>query len=75
MSGLTVASTFAGFGGSSLGYRSEGFEVVAAVEFDRVAAAVYKANASDATVVNPGETADVRKISGRRWSRANSGTP
>jgi DNA (cytosine-5)-methyltransferase 1 len=62
--GLKVASTFAGFGGSSLGYRFGGFEVVAAVEFDRVSSAVYEANASATAVVNPGGVGDVREIAG-----------
>lgn len=73
MSGLTVASTFAGFGGSSLGYRAEGFEVVAAVEFDPVAAAVYEANAAEGAIVNPDGIADVREITGDLLRRVAGG--
>lgn len=63
---MKVVSTFAGFGGSSLGYRAEGFEVAAAIEFDEVAAAVYAANASPETIVNPDGVSDVREVSGAR---------
>lgn len=73
MSGLTVASTFAGFGGSSLGYRAAGFEVVAAVELDPVAAKVYRANASAATIVNPDGINDVREIPGARLREIAAG--
>jgi len=43
-SGLTVASTFSGCGGSSLGYRMAGFHTVWANEFDNHAADCYEAN-------------------------------
>lgn len=42
--GLTVASTFSGCGGSSLGYRLAGFDVRWASEFVPAAAATYRAN-------------------------------
>ena len=42
--GFKVASTFAGGGGSSLGYRMAGFEAVWANEFDTHAADTYEAN-------------------------------
>jgi hypothetical protein len=42
--GLTVASTFSGCGGSSLGYRLAGCYVRWANEFVPAAAAVYRAN-------------------------------
>lgn len=42
-----VISLFAGCGGSSLGYDLAGCKVLAAVEFDKNAAAVYRANFPD----------------------------
>ncbi|MCE3236121.1 MAG: cytosine methyltransferase [Vampirovibrio sp.] len=39
-----VISLFAGCGGSSLGYKLAGCEVLAAVEYDKNAAAVYREN-------------------------------
>ena len=42
--GLTVASTFAGCGGSCLGYRMAGFRVIWANEFIPVARACYRLN-------------------------------
>lgn len=72
-SGLAVATTFAGFGGSSLGYRMAGFRVAVAVEFDRVAADVYRANASERTIVNPDGIGDVWKLHGGRLSEVAGG--
>ena len=40
----TVVSTFAGTGGSSLGYRYAGFKMRLAVEWDNNAAQCYRAN-------------------------------
>ncbi len=51
--GLNVVSTFAGCGGSSLGYRMAGFRVLLACEIDEVARASYAANASDWTALEP----------------------
>jgi len=42
--GPTMISTFAGCGGSSLGYKMAGYRVLAAVEFNHVAAETYRAN-------------------------------
>lgn len=42
--GPTVLSTFSGGGGSSMGYRLAGFNVIGAVEIDPKMAAVYAAN-------------------------------
>lgn len=50
--GLTVATTFAGGGGSSLGYRMAGFRVIYANEFVPIAQESYKANAMPYTVVD-----------------------
>lgn len=50
--GLTVASLFAGTGGSSLGYRMSGFRVLYANEFVPIAQESYKANAAPYTVVD-----------------------
>jgi DNA (cytosine-5)-methyltransferase 1 len=57
--GLTVASTFSGAGGSSLGYRLAGFRVVYANEFVEAAREVYRANASAGTVV---DGRDIREV-------------
>lgn len=58
---LRVASLFSGCGGSSLGYRLAGFEVVYANEFVPHAAATYRANSPSVIV----DERDVRMISGR----------
>lgn len=47
--GLRVVSTFSGCGGSSLGYRLAGCEVIAASEFVPAAIEVYRANAKPTT--------------------------
>lgn len=46
----TVISTFAGCGGSSLGYSMAGFRELLAVEWDKHAVAVFKANFPDVPV-------------------------
>lgn len=50
--GLKVATTFAGAGGSSTGYRLAGFQVVWANEFVPIAQESYRANAMPYTVVD-----------------------
>ena len=50
--GLKVMSTFAGCGGSSLGYRMAGFKVLWASEFIDAARKVYEDNAAPGTVVD-----------------------
>lgn len=50
--GLKVISTFAGCGGSSLGYRMAGFKVLWASEFIDAARKVYEENAAPGTVVD-----------------------
>ena len=50
--GLKVISTFAGCGGSSLGYRMAGFKVLWASEFIDAARKVYEDNAAPGTVVD-----------------------
>ncbi len=57
--GLTVASTFSGCGGSSLGYRMAGFKVLWASEFIDAARESYAANASPDTVI---DGRDVREV-------------
>jgi DNA (cytosine-5)-methyltransferase 1 len=57
--GLKVISTFAGCGGSSLGYRMAGFKVLWASEFVDAARVVYEANAAKGTVV---DGRDIRKV-------------
>jgi DNA (cytosine-5)-methyltransferase 1 len=60
--GLNVISTFAGGGGSSLGYRMAGYKIRAACEFVPAAADVYEANAAPGTVVCRD---DIRTLTGR----------
>lgn len=50
--GLTVASTFSGCGGSSLGYRMAGYRVLWANEFVPAARDTYRANAAPYTHLN-----------------------
>lgn len=50
--GFTVASTFAGAGGSSTGYRMAGFKVSWASEFVPVAQESYRANMDPATTLD-----------------------
>jgi DNA (cytosine-5)-methyltransferase 1 len=57
--GFTVASTFSGCGGSSLGYRMAGFRVAWASEFIPAAVETYRANASPSTVV---DERDIREV-------------
>lgn len=57
--GLTVMSLFAGCGGSSLGYRINGFSVIWANEFVEAARDVYFENSSGKTLV---DGRDIRKI-------------
>lgn len=59
--GRTVASLFAGGGGSSTGYRMAGFKVLYANEFIEAAANTYAANAGPHTIV---DRRDVRRIAG-----------
>ena len=56
--GLTCISTFSGCGGSSLGYRMAGFNVIWANEFVEAARATYKANCG-ATIV---DGSDIREL-------------
>ena len=60
--GLNVISTFAGGGGSSLGYRMAGFKVRVACEFVPAAADTYESNAASYTVVCRD---DIREVSGQ----------
>lgn len=57
--GYKVASTFSGGGGSSLGYRMAGFEVIYANEFVEEAQRTYRANC-DAYL----DTRDIREVKG-----------
>jgi len=58
--GFNVISTFAGAGGSSLGYRMAGFKVLWVNEFVAAARNSYRANAEDYTIIN---ATDIRKLS------------
>jgi DNA (cytosine-5)-methyltransferase 1 len=57
--GYTVASTFSGCGGSSLGYRMAGYRVLYALEFVEAARASYRANAAQHTHL---DDRDVRNV-------------
>lgn len=57
--GLTVVSTFAGLGGSSLGYRLAGYRVLWANEFLEAPRAMYEANKAPHTLV---DERDIRKV-------------
>lgn len=57
--GFTVASTFAGGGGSSLGYRMAGFKVGWVSEFVEAARETYAANAAPHTVI---DGRDIREV-------------
>jgi DNA (cytosine-5)-methyltransferase 1 len=58
--GLTVASTFSGCGGSSLGYRMAGFRVLWANEFVPAARDSYRANMAAGTVLDERDVRTVR---------------
>lgn len=57
--GYKVASTFSGTGGSCLGYRMAGFDVVWANEFVPIAQESYKANAAENCVL---DGRDIREV-------------
>jgi len=57
--GYTVASTFSGCGGSSLGYRMAGFKVLWASEFVEAARTCYVANKAPHTIV---DGRDIRNV-------------
>lgn len=57
--GLTVASTFSGCGGSSLGYRMAGYDVLWASEFVKAAHETYRSNCSSRTLV---DCRDIRTV-------------
>lgn len=58
--GFTVASTFAGGGGSSTGYRMDGFRVAYANEFVEAARDTYGANMRPGTIL---DGRDIREVS------------
>jgi len=58
--GPTVIDIFAGGGGLSLGFRSAGFRVVAALDKDPVAATVYRANAPEVPFIGPTKDEPIR---------------
>lgn len=58
--GLTVASTFAGAGGSSTGYRMAGYRVLWANEFVPAAQESYRANMRAGTVLDCRDVRDVQ---------------
>jgi len=58
----TVVSTFAGAGGSSLGYAMAGFRELLAVEWDAAACATFRVNFPDAPVFQ----GDIKKLSAEK---------
>ena len=56
--GFTVASTFSGCGGSSLGYKMAGFKVAWASEFIKAAQQTYRDNHTDTIL----DTRDIRNV-------------
>jgi DNA (cytosine-5)-methyltransferase 1 len=64
--GMRVASLFSGGGGSSLGYRMAGFEVVLATEFVAAARATYGRNFPDTTI----DARDVREVTAESFMKA-----
>ena len=67
LNGFTVASTFAGGGGSSCGYRMAGFKVVYANEVVPIARESYAANMDPATVLDGN---DIRQVTAADVLRA-----
>lgn len=61
----TAIDLFAGCGGVSQGLRRAGFNVLAAVEIDLVAAKTYRLNHSGVALFE----SDIRKIRGKKWMR------
>jgi DNA (cytosine-5)-methyltransferase 1 len=61
--GLTAASFFAGIGGSSLGWRMAGYDVVYANEFAPSAAATYSLNVSPSTKLDRTDVHEVTAAS------------
>jgi len=57
----TAIDLFSGAGGLSLGFEMAGFDVVGAVELDRIHAATHLQNFPDCAVINR----DIRSVSGR----------
>lgn len=62
---VRAVDLFAGCGGMTVGLKSAGFRVVAAVEIDSDAAASYRANHKDVNLLRR----DIRRISGRELLR------
>lgn len=55
---MRVCSLFSGIGGIDLAFRQEGFEIVWANEIDKYAAATYKHNLDEASLV----VGDIKRI-------------
>jgi Site-specific DNA methylase len=58
--GYNVISTFAGCGGSSLGYRMAGFRILWANEFIPAAQETYLANCEPYTYLDPRDIRDIQ---------------
>ncbi|MBI2788988.1 MAG: DNA cytosine methyltransferase [Elusimicrobia bacterium] len=64
---LTAIDLFSGGGGLTVGLKNAGFKVVAAVEMNKEAAATYKANHPDTTLIEQ----DIRKVRGATIAKAS----
>ena len=58
--GFNVVSTFTGAGGSNLGYRMAGFNVLWINEFMEKARETYKLNSTNSTIINKTDIRDVK---------------
>lgn len=64
---LTAIDLFAGGGGLTVGLKRAGFQVVAAVELDKDAAATYRANHEEVELIED----DIQNVTGDRLLRAS----
>lgn len=60
---MKVLDLFSGAGGLSLGLHNAGWEVVAAIEYDKYATATYQANFPDTQVIQ----ADIKSVDFSKW--------
>jgi len=70
--GLNLISLFAGCGGSSLGYKAAGYDIRLAVEWDKVAAGIYRDNFPE-TPIFQGDIADLPIADAKELARLQDG--